>query len=162
MAHTQIDLAAALGVSRRTIQRFTAAGMPRTGPGRGKRRKYDLAECRAWVAEREDEPARVTPEQPLPSRPAPPPEPIKPTPKIRLVHARALEIEMNLHERRGELLSKAEVQAAWDYQVRRAKARLMTLPATRPLEHPTAPGLEFLADQLIRSALAELAAPSAP
>lgn len=47
---TEAEFAAAMHISTRQVQRYTAAGMPCQHVGvRSKR--YDLAECRAWLNE---------------------------------------------------------------------------------------------------------------
>ena len=50
---TQSELAEALGVSARTIERWAAAGMPMLAKKAPRdRARYNLAQCRKWAAER--------------------------------------------------------------------------------------------------------------
>lgn len=44
----QTETAAGLGISVRQLQRLTAAGLPYTPVG-VKAKRYDVAECRAWL-----------------------------------------------------------------------------------------------------------------
>ncbi len=58
------QLAAILGVSVTTIQRFDGEGMPSTKIG--KRLVYDVAACRAWLRERPAGPPKRAPKREAP------------------------------------------------------------------------------------------------
>jgi phage terminase Nu1 subunit (DNA packaging protein) len=60
-------LAEVMGVSRSTVKRWTAAGMPSETWGMARTRRYQPSRCIAWAREREHRPI-VKGEQPSPAR----------------------------------------------------------------------------------------------
>ena len=53
------ELAHLMGVSRRTVERWTAAGMPSETWGMGHTRRYRASEAMAWARERAAIPGRI-------------------------------------------------------------------------------------------------------
>jgi hypothetical protein len=137
---TRAQLADLLGVSPDHVTRMTSAGMPRirSGSGRGRTSVYDAVAAMAWVRERElgDGPAAKN---------------------FRDAYLQALTTKANLDidDRRAQLVRRDVVVDMGTRFVTAAKARLMALP-----RHATAAGVprqyETVLDGLVREALREL------
>ena len=159
MSVTQTELAKALGVSTRTLERWARAGMPvlaqRAAYGRP---RYDIAACRKWAADQPTQgrrhPTRPTPDTPD-TRHA---KPDKLTPAERLAKAKATAIEIGLHQRKGDILSKAEVETEWTRQGRAVRAAMLEVPAAVAIRYPGVEGLEDTCRHLIVDAMKRLAA----
>ena len=160
---TQSELAEALGVSTRTIERWAAAGMPvleqRAAQGRP---RYNLAQCRKWAAERPTQgrhkPARAKGTPELGPRALEDPEKVELTPAERLTKARATDLEIKLHQRRGNILTKSEVETEWTRQGRAVRAAMLEVPAEVAIRYPGVEGLEDTCRHLIIDAMKHLAA----
>ena len=110
---TQSELAKALGASTRTLDRWARAGMPVLEErGARKRLRYNLVACREWASSRPTQGRHPTQDK------ARPPVLGPLTPAERLATARATDLEIKLHQRRGNLLTKSEVEAEWTRQGR--------------------------------------------
>ena len=174
MPVTQTELAKALGVSTRTLERWARAGMPvlaqRAAYGRP---RYDIAACRKWAAERPTQgrrnptrPTSETPDTPN-TRHGPPalgPRALEDadkrelTPAERLAKARATDLEIKLHQRRGNILTKSEVETEWTRQGRAVRAAMLEVPAEVAIRYPGVEGLEDTCRHLIIDAMKHLAA----
>ena len=148
------DLAAALGVSRKTITRYVRAGCPSTriGTHRTAPHAFLLEEVKAWMRDtaRTGEggrPAEGT-EPRRSKRDARPAKPKAPRDKavdeleeegpdtvelVRRVNLRIKELEVTKRERlereaAGETLPRAAVFRAWDGQIEIVRARFRSLP----------------------------------
>ena len=77
------------------------------------------------------------------------------TPAERLATARATDLEIKLHQRRGNLLTKSEVEAEWARQ-----GRVAPYSKSRPalaVRYPGIEGLEETCRHLITDAMRNLA-----
>ncbi len=134
-------LAAELGVSAQSVRNYRAAGMPTLGRGR-----YDLEACRAWVRDNRPPVTAQGGRRRGAGRPA---KVEAPTPagglklsgldeddgkkddkanlaeaELRYQLARAEKAEIEVAKTRGELLSRAECEAAWGELLAWLKTRL--------------------------------------
>ena len=160
MPVTQTELAKALGVSTRTLERWARAGMPvlaqRAAYGRP---RYDIAACRKWAAERPTQgrrnPTRPTSETPdTPDTPTRPPGPWPPSARGRgqaRAHPRRTSREGPRNRPRnqappaprGNLLTKDEVETEWTRQGRAVCAAMLEVPrAAVAIRYPGVEGLE--------------------
>ena len=69
-------------------------------------------------------------------------KPDKLTPAERLAKAKATAIEIRLHQRKGDILSKAEVETEWTRQGRAVRAAMLEVPAAVAIRYPGVEGLE--------------------
>ena len=173
MSVTQAELAEALGVSVRTLARWARLGMPvLEGLGPQGRPRYNLAACRNWAVsqptqgQRRGTPSLTNP-TPQPDTPDTPPlgprpsdEPAKRelTPSEQLAKARATDLEIKLHQRRGDILTKEQVEAAWTRQGRALRGAMLEIPAAVAVRYPGVEGLEDTCRHLIIDAMKHLAA----
>lgn len=105
----QRELAEILGKTQMTILEWQRQGLPvKSRGGNGRENEYDTAAVLTWCVERERQ--RVTVE----------------TPKDRLARLQADKIELELAEKRLELLPASEVEPAWTAMVNSARAFLMS------------------------------------
>lgn len=130
------ELAEALSLTPRRIQQLAAEGMPKASRG-----KYDVAACVKWYIEYREQRAR---------------EDAKPTSiddaKLRLAVAQAETAELDLAERRGELVSVATYEDRLGRILTLLRSRLLALPGRVAVLLPI-PAPEALA--IIEPAVAE-------
>jgi phage terminase Nu1 subunit (DNA packaging protein) len=109
----QIQLGHALAKDRKTISRWTKAGMPRNDD-----KTYDLPACIAWIVERERE-AILADQAMAASNDSPALE--------RYRQARAEMSELDLQVKKGALISIAEVHEGWAWRMGEVKQGLLFL-----------------------------------
>ena len=85
-------------------------------------------------------------------------KPDKLTPAERLAQAKATAIEIGLHQRKGDILSKAEVETEWTRQGRAVRAAMLEVPAAVAIRYPGVEGLEDTCRHLIVDTMKRLAA----
>ena len=108
-------LAAELGVSLATVNRWLEAGLP--ARKRGGRWRCDLEVVRAWRAKHERPPAAAAPEAPG-----------RADAELRKANALADLRELELAKRRGEVLSREELRHALGDALYSLRSRLLSLP----------------------------------
>ena len=86
------------------------------------------------------------------------PEKVELTPAERLTKARATNLEIKLHQRRGNILTKSEVETEWTRQGRAVRAAMLEVPAAVAIRYPGVEGLEDTCRHLIIDAMKHLAA----
>ena len=174
VAVTQSQLAQALGVSARTLERWARLGMPVLAVrGAYGRPRYDLAACRNWAVSHPTQgqrsatpnPTNPTNQPDTPDTPQLEPWPIDEpakrkelTPSERLAKARATDLEIKLHRRRGDILTKGQVEAEWTRQGRVVRGAMLEVPAALAVRYPGVEGLEDTCRHLIIDAMKHLAA----
>ena len=144
---TQTELAGALGISVRTVKRWTAARhasagatgsartaratiSPRVGNGRPNARHKGAATGHGGTPETGDTghgPPILGPRAV---------EKRELTPAEGLAKAKATDIEIKLHQKKGVILSKAEVETEWVGQGRAVRAAMLEVPAAVAIRYP--------------------------
>lgn len=141
---TAAEVAAALGVTARTVGRWREAGCPARGRGRAAR--FNVAEVRAWQSKAGRPGVRGGPSD----EHGPAAAPTAATPGVgarqdllearaRKAAAEATRAELELVQVQGELVPLDEVRAFWCGQVEVVKSSFRTLPgrlAPRLVEQP--------------------------
>lgn len=142
------ELAGFLGVSTTQVDIYLRAGCPVIEKGAGRRPyKINSADALAWLRAREAETRTsaggVEKDQA----------------KQRFTQAAAELKELQLAERRGELLPAADVEAVWTDTCARLRSRMMIIPgrAASLVANETDPAaIEGILEEEIRGALSEL------
>lgn len=150
MQVTQTELAEILGVSARTIRTWQKEGMPAGGDRT--RRKYDTRACLTWVLENKfgDRPTEVDGE---------PPDPSYKEARAREKAAKAQVAELDLMERKGELIPVSVYKDELADVLTSVRSRLLNLPGrlSRELADASDPeAAERIVEQGVREALEEL------
>lgn len=110
---TARQLAQALGVHTRTVDKFVSDGMPVAKRGRGGRpSRYDLDECQAWKAAREAAAAQDGPVDLARER-------------ARKERAQALLAEQLYDVRSRKLVAVEDVEKAWTAEITAARAVIL-------------------------------------
>lgn len=152
---TRLALASRLSCVVRTITKWEREGLPVATRGKGGQPSlYDLAEVRAWLAERQkrtrhDSAALMSA-------------------RCRKERAQAAESEQRVALRAGRLIPVEEVERVWSAEVAAVRARLLVIPTTLAdklhlvgtLEG--APGIERELQAAVYEVLTELAAGETP
>ena len=68
------------------------------------------------------------------------------------------DLEIKLHQRRGNILTKSEVETEWTRQGRAVRAAMLEVPAAVAIRYPGVEGLEDTCRHLIIDAMKHLAA----
>lgn len=122
---SQSELAEIFGTTRETINEWQGQGMPfQPRAGIGGANAYATGACSRWRAAHE-------------ARAAAGGE----TPKDRLARVQAERIELELAERRGQLVPVEAIEPAWERVVAAVRTSVLTLPDLAPLLELT-PGAE--------------------
>ena len=164
MSVTKSELAEALGVSTRTIERWAAGRNARaraTGSSRAAAlQPRPMSQVGPPNARHKGDTSRRArrgaPELGL--RALEDPEKVELTPAERLTKARATNLEIKLHQRRGNILTKSEVETEWTRQGRAVRAAMLEVPAAVAIRYPGVEGLEDTCRHLIIDAMKHLAA----
>jgi len=122
-------------VTRETISEWTKAGMPKVGHG-----KYDLCPAFEWWKENIN-----TDEEDSSSAIA----------RGRYWNAKAEQAEIDVAERRGELIRRADVITEWCKRVAEFRQGCLSMPVRLPavLEGKTAPQMRAIIDTYARTLL---------
>jgi phage terminase Nu1 subunit (DNA packaging protein) len=137
------ELAEFLGVSERALTRWQKEGMPvRVAGARGEGNEYDSAAVVRWLLERKEGTRKTSP-------------------RDRVAERQAELLALQIAEKTGELVPRAEIRPAWLDLIASAKQALRAMPASlAPLlaQLGDADAMRDLLDDVIEETLSKLAA----